>query len=109
VRHLARLAFVGAIVSLAEAASQHESARGFLSGTFNLSRAEIGRIDAGQVVSRTLETNHAREVATLGIIRVATTPEKYVERLADIATFKRTDEKIREKLAHARSLIERRS
>jgi hypothetical protein len=43
-------------------------------------------------VSRTLETNHAREVATLGIIRIATTPEKYVERLADIATFKRTDD-----------------
>src|SRR5262249_412962 len=33
-----------------------------------------------------------REVATLGIVRIRTSPSKYVERLADIATFKRTDE-----------------
>jgi hypothetical protein len=41
---------------------------------------------------RTLDTNHAREVATLGIVRIATTSEKYVERLTDIATFKRTED-----------------
>ena len=79
-------------VSLTEAVSPHDAARAFLAETFSLSRADISRLDAGQVVSRTLDTDNAREVATLGIIRIATTPERYVERLADIATFKRTDD-----------------
>ena len=79
-------------VSFTDAVSPHVSARAFLTATFSLSRADVGRLDAGQVVSRTLDTKHAREVATLGIVRILTTPEKYVERLADIATFKRTDD-----------------
>jgi hypothetical protein len=37
-------------------ASQQGSARGFLTATFSLSRADVSRIDAGQAVSRTLET-----------------------------------------------------
>ena len=56
---------------------------------FDLSAGEIGRIDGGQVVTRTLEVKHRREVATLGIIRIKTTPPAYVERLTDIVSFKR--------------------
>ena len=59
---------------------------------FNLSAADIGRLDGGGVVSRTLEVKNRREVATLGIVRIKTSPSKYVERLADITTFKRTDD-----------------
>jgi hypothetical protein len=81
-----------ATFSFGVVASPHDPARAFLTGTFHLSRTDIVRLDAGQVVSRTLDTNHSREVATLGIVRIATTPEKYVERLADIATFKRTED-----------------
>jgi hypothetical protein len=73
-------------------ASTFDPARTFLMTVFDLSAAEIGRLDAGQVVSRTLEAKNRREVATLGIIRIKTTPSTYVERLADIATFKRTDD-----------------
>jgi hypothetical protein len=59
---------------------------------FNLSAAEIGRLDGGGVVSRTLEVKHRREIATLGIVRINTSPASYVERLTDITTFKRTSD-----------------
>ena len=59
---------------------------------FNLSAADIGRLDGGGVVSRTLEVKNRREMATLGIVRIKTSPSRYVERLADITTFKRTDD-----------------
>ena len=81
-----------ATFSFSVAASPQDRARAFLTTTFHLSRADFVRLDSGQVISRTLDTNHAREVATLGIVRIATTPEKYVERLTDIATFKRTED-----------------
>jgi hypothetical protein len=73
-------------------ASTFDPARTFLMTAFNLSAAEIARIDGGQVVSRTLEVKNRREVATLGIVRIKTTPSTYVERLADIVSFKRTDD-----------------
>jgi hypothetical protein len=57
-----------------------------------VSAADIGRLDRGDVVSRTLDVKNRREIATLGIVRIKTSPSKYVERLADIATFKRTDD-----------------
>jgi hypothetical protein len=89
---LAPLAAIVAAISLSAAAPHHDSARSFLSATFSLSPADIRRLDAGKVVSHTLDTSHAAEIATLGIVRIATTPQYYVEQLADIATFKRTDD-----------------
>jgi hypothetical protein len=76
---------------VAPGAATPDPATTFLRTAFNLSAADIGRIDRGEVVSRTLEVKHRREVATLGIVRIATSPSRYVERLADIKTFKRTD------------------
>jgi hypothetical protein len=73
-------------------ATGRDPARAFLTEAFGVSAAEIGRIDAGQVVTRTLDVKNRREVATLGIARIRTTPVVYVERLIDIAVFKRTDE-----------------
>src|SRR5262245_42136137 len=66
--------------------------RSFLMSAFQLSSGEIDRLDRGDVISRTLDAKNRREVATLGIIRIRTSPSKYVERLADIVTFKRTDD-----------------
>ena len=74
------------------AASTADHARGFLTAAFMLSTAELGQVDRGQIITRTLATKNAREVATLGVVRVRTTPEHYVERLRDIAAFKRTDD-----------------
>lgn len=71
-------------------ASRLDSARPFLVSAFGLSTAEIARLDRGDVVSRTLAVTNRREVATLGIVRITTSPENYVGRLSDIATFKRS-------------------
>ena len=74
----------------APGAATFDPARAFLTNAFQLSAADIERLDGGQVVSRTLEVKNRREVATLGIVRIKTSPSTYVERLADITSFKRT-------------------
>jgi hypothetical protein len=68
-----------------------DPARAFLTAAFDLSPADIRHIDEGQTVTRTLGARHRRELATLGVVRIQTTPAVYVERLRDIANFKRTD------------------
>ena len=55
-------------------AATSDPARTFLMTAFNLSAADIGRLDRGEVVSRTLEVKNRREVATLGIVRIKTSP-----------------------------------
>jgi hypothetical protein len=72
-------------------ASTVDPARAFLTAAFNLSPADIRHIDNGQTVAKTLGVKNRREVATLGIVRIRTTPAAYVERLRDIVNFKRTD------------------
>jgi hypothetical protein len=72
-------------------AATYDPARAFLMNALNLSASDIGRLDRGEVISRTLDVQNRREVATLGVVRITTSPSKYVERLTDIATFKRTD------------------
>ena len=67
-----------------------DASRAFLMSAFDLSASEIGRLDRGEVISRTLDVKNRREVATLGIVRINTSPVRYTERLADITTFKRT-------------------
>jgi hypothetical protein len=89
---LALSAIAVVVLVVAPAASGSDPARGFLTAAFGMSAADIARIDAGRVVTRTLETSDKREVATLGIVRISTTPATYVERLLDIASFKRTED-----------------
>ena len=79
-----------AALSASPWAATVDPARAFLMSAFTLSAADIGRIDGGHVVTRTLEVTNHREVATLGIVRIRTTPQTYVDRFTDIATFKRT-------------------
>src|SRR5690349_19750028 len=81
-----------AALSVAPGVSATDPARAFLMSAFNLSTAEIGRIDGGHVVTRTLEASNRREVATFGVVRISATPSTYVGRLVDIATFKRSDD-----------------
>ena len=64
--------------------------RSFLGTAVGLSTAEITRLDRGEVVARTLDVKNKREVATLGVVRIKTSPEQYVDRMADIAVFKKT-------------------
>jgi hypothetical protein len=88
-RFFATLTLIG-LLAMRGAAT--DPARSFLMTAFNVSAADVARLDRGEVVSRTLEVKHRREVATLGIVRIKTAPSRYVERLADITTFKRTDD-----------------
>ena len=78
-------------LTAAPGASPSDAARGLLAAAFRLSTADINRIDSGEVVSRTLDVSNKREVATLGVVRLKTTPAAYVARLIDIASFKRTE------------------
>jgi len=80
-----------AALMVAPGAATFDGARSFLMTAFHLSASEIERLDRGEVVSRTLDVKHRRELATLGIIRIQTSPSAYVERLSDIASFKRTE------------------
>ena len=82
---------IAAVLAASAGGSAVDRSGAFLSDAFNVTSAEISRIDEGQVVTRTLDVKNRREVATLGIVRIATTPHAYVERLVDIARFKRTD------------------
>ena len=82
---LASLAFVATPAAI----ERGDHARQFLTAVFDVAKSDMARIDAGRVYSRTLSVRHAREIATLGIVRIGTTPQRYVERLADIAVFKR--------------------
>jgi hypothetical protein len=72
------------------AASTPDPARAFLTAAFGVSAGDVARLDRGEIVGRTLAAKNAREVATLGVVRIGTTPERYVDRLRDIARFKRT-------------------
>ena len=78
-------------VLAAPGAAAMDPARTFLMTAFHVSAAEIERLDGGQAVSRTLDVKHRREIATLGIVRIKTSPSTYVARLADITSFKRTE------------------
>jgi hypothetical protein len=78
-------------LTTAGSSSEGDAARTFLSSTFGLSAADFTKIDAGEVVARGTTAGDARDIATFGIVRVKITPAFYVERLADIVTFKKDD------------------
>jgi hypothetical protein len=87
------LAAAGVLMLLVSpnATAQADAGRTFLNRAFSMSTADLARLDAGQVVARTLDVTHRREVATLGVVRIGTTPAVYVERLTDIVNFKRNE------------------
>src|SRR5215216_216730 len=89
-----RVLWVLALAGLAAAppASTTDPSRALLTAAFGLSAPDLALIDRGQIVTRTLDVKNGREVATLGVVRIRTTPENYVEHFRDIASFKRTDD-----------------
>lgn len=80
-----------AIVTAPAARESTDPAREFLAAAYGVGTSDMARIAGGRVYSRTLPVEHEREVTTLGIVRIATEPRRYVELLADIAEFKRDD------------------
>ncbi len=84
-------AFAAWLVLGAPGLADQAPARAFLTSTFNLTKADYDRLDAGHVVTRTLEASDDREVVTLGVVRIKITPEFYVERFEDIVSFKKNE------------------
>jgi hypothetical protein len=79
---------VGAATSAGGSAT---AAQTFLRTNFAITDEDLAHLNAGRVVSRTLPSSDSREVATLGVIRMAVTPAFYISRLADIIGFKRDE------------------
>ena len=83
------------LVPLATAGSSSSSgrdvARAYLATTFGLTAGDFAKIDAGEVFAKGTAAGDARDIATFGIVRARITPAFYVERLADIASFKKDD------------------
>lgn len=90
---------VAAVLTLAWTGQNGLAARGdvdrsaatFLAQTFNLSAADLRHLEAGEVLARSLDVSDDREVALLGIVRVAITPDFYAARVADVVNFKKAD------------------
>jgi len=80
-----------AALGTAGSASGRDETRGFLAATFGLTASDFAKIDAGEVLARGTAAGDARDIATFGIVRVRITPAFYVERLADITSFKKDD------------------
>lgn len=89
-RALAGALACAAVVTTA-AGESSDPARELLAAAFGVGAGDMARIAGGRVYSRTLPVKHDREVATLGIVRIATAPRRYVDLLTDIAEFKRDD------------------
>lgn len=64
----------------------------FLRDALGLTAADLARAASGEVVAHTQPSDDRREVATLGVARVRITPGFYIERLADIAEFKKDED-----------------
>ena len=83
----------GLLVALATtgSASDRHEGRAFLAATFGLTANDFTKIDAGEVLAKGTAAGDARDIATFGIVRARITPAFYVERLADIVSFKKDD------------------
>jgi hypothetical protein len=81
------------LVPLATAGSSADrgAARTYLATTFGLTASDFAKIDAGEVFAKGTAAGDARDIATFGIVRARITPAFYVERLADIVSFKKDD------------------
>jgi hypothetical protein len=82
---------VGLTAAPVQAAAAAASVHSFLHAIFSTNDDDLRRVDAGEVLSRTLPPTDRREVATLGVVRIPITPEFYVARLHDIAAFKQDE------------------
>jgi hypothetical protein len=88
---VATAALLVPLVTAGSSSSDRDVARAYLAATFGLTAGEFAKIDAGEVFAKGTAAGDARDIATFGIVRARITPAFYVERLADIASFKKDD------------------
>jgi hypothetical protein len=70
-------------------AGSGSAARAFLSSHLGMSPADFRRLDQGAVVATSLDAKDRREVATRGVVHINVDADVYLERMADIVSFKR--------------------
>jgi len=96
-RPILTLLFLIAAISLANrrlsraSAVDGDSVESFLTANFRLRAAELRELAENRPISRTLETSDAREIATLGAIRIRVPAAFYIEQLRDVVSFKKSD------------------
>ena len=69
--------------------AQPEATRAFLRTVLGFSAADLREVAQGRAPIRSLDTVDGREIAIAGAVRVAVSPEQYVEAFRDIVEFKR--------------------
>lgn len=65
------------------------SSADYLSAQFGFSERDLSKLRSGRAVVRTLSTSDGREIASLGAIVINAGPNAYIDRLRDIADFKK--------------------
>jgi hypothetical protein len=81
----------GLLLLLPARALPEDPVAALLTSVFGIAARDIDAVRRGRVVVRTIGADDRREVATLGVVRIAMTPEFYVGRIEDIAAFKRDE------------------
>ena len=71
------------------AAAEDTAVRTFLRRTIGLTDAQVAEIDAGRVVTRQLPSADKPEMAAFGAVRVAGKKDVYLDRLRDVAAFRK--------------------
>ncbi len=62
----------------------------FLKRTVQLNASQMAALEGGEVVTKQLPADEKADVAVFGAVRIAASPERYVERFRDIAAFRRS-------------------
>jgi hypothetical protein len=86
---LVALAVWAAAPAGASRAQQRDAARQFLATTLGIGAADLARIDSGAVVAHALDAEDRREVAVRGVVHIRVPADFYLERVADIVSFKK--------------------
>jgi hypothetical protein len=87
----ALISFVAAADGQSELAGPAAPADVFLSTYLGLSSSELASVHRGDIIVKTLSTDVPQEVAVAGALKIEAEPEFFVERLRDIAGFRRSE------------------
>ena len=71
------------------ATAEDTAVRTFLRRTIGLTDAQVAEIDSGRVVTRQLQGADKPEMAAFGAVRVAAKKDVYLDRLRDVAVFRK--------------------
>src|SRR5216110_1493999 len=83
------VAVVLAILPSVPARAQETAVRVFFKRTIGLTDAQLAGVEAGRVVTRQLPGADKPEMAAFGAVRVAADKAVFLQRLADVARFRR--------------------